>query len=89
MPETFTVDSIYPNPFNPLTTITINVNNPGDYKLSIHNLRGQIIYSSEMYYEVSGKYAISWDASNYTSGVYIATISNNTNITSQKITLVK
>ena len=89
IPETFTVDSIYPNPFNPSTTITINVNNPGDYKLSIHNLRGQIIYSSEMYYEVSGQYAVSWDAGNYTSGIYIATISNNTNIISQKITLVK
>ena len=62
----------FPNPFNSATTINFSQSEPGAVNLYIYNIQGQIIAElSNGYYE-AGEHTISWDASDYPSGVYFA-----------------
>ena len=92
-PENFKLSTPYPNPFNPVTTIDYSLSNVSDISLIIYDIMGrqvEILYNGIQY---QGHYTISWDASNYSSGVYFikmnvgdsqAFISN-----SQKLVLLK
>jgi len=88
-PESFTIKGVYPNPFNPVANITIDVNLSGIYDFTIYNLRGQCVYSTQMQYDNPGEYTLGFDGNSLNSGVYIATINNGITSLSQKLTLIK
>ena len=88
-PLTFTVDNIYPNPFNPKTQINISILQSGLYEFTAYNLLGQVVHSDQLVYDIPGQYTITWNAQNYISGTYIATISSGTQLVSKKLTLMK
>ena len=89
VPNSFNIANIYPNPFNPNTSISMDILIPGNYEFKVYNLAGKNIYTSQMQYNEPGNYIIDWDASNYASGTYIATISNDSKVISKKLTLIK
>ena len=89
VPNSFNIANIYPNPFNPNTSISMDILIPGNYEFRVYNLAGKNIYTSQMQYNEPGNYIIDWDASNYASGTYIATISNDSKVISKKLTLIK
>ncbi len=61
----------YPNPFNPLTTITYDVLNKGRVYLSVYNVTGQeVARLMEGQTLPNGRYTASWDARDFSSGVY-------------------
>lgn len=53
----------YPNPFNPTTTITFSVKKPQNVKISIYNLRGQLVKTilNQFVSQAQKKYKIIWD----------------------------
>jgi len=60
----------YPNPFNPVIAIEYSLSYTSKIKLTIYDLLGrqvEILYNGKQHL---GNYTISWDASNYSSGVY-------------------
>ena len=88
-PSVFEVSSAYPNPFNPSTTIDINIPEAGLLNVGVFNLKGQLV-STLMNKNVNpGSYSIDWDASNLTSGLYIFSVTYGDKVYNQKITLVK
>ena len=87
--NSFSISQAYPNPFNPLTSIILNLSKSNNINIGIYNLNGQLIHTLLDGYKSAGIYKLEWNAINEPSGVYfIRAKSNNTNQI-QKIMLMK
>jgi hypothetical protein len=60
----------YPNPFNPTTNIEYSIPEPSFVNLSIYDINGKLIETAINQQQSSGKYLISFNFANYSSGVY-------------------
>ena len=86
--------AIYPNPFNPRTTISYDL--PADTNVSviIYDAIGQEIRQLVSQHYTAGRYSVQWDAKDFMgrsvgSGVYIAKIVAGPNTAIQKMLLLK
>lgn len=75
LPGAFKVLQNYPNPFNPETTIRFQLPAKSDIRISIFNIRGQLVKALINERMAPGYYEISWDGTNnqdlrVASGVY-------------------
>ena len=94
MPEEFSINKLYPNPFNPTINFNIKVKNTNHLNISIIDMLGRNvnnIYSGSM---VSGNYNFSWDGSNIngktvSSGTYFLVVSNNQHTLVEKMLYLK
>lgn len=88
-PSTFVLNQNYPNPFNPTTNIKFSIPSSGFVNLSIYNLVGEKV--SEIVNEIlpEGEYNMIFDASNLSSGIYIAKLYADNYNQSIKMTLLK
>ena len=89
--SSFLLSSIYPNPFNSLITIEIDIITPSNtVEIDIYDIRGRhidnIINSSSY---VTGRTSIYWDANNVQSGIYIIKLRDESGFESKKVTLLK
>jgi hypothetical protein len=71
IPNSFDIISIYPNPFNPTTTISYSLPTESKVKIEIYDILGRLIEKLVDAEETAGKKQIVWNASNVCSGVYI------------------
>lgn len=83
---------IWPNPFNPSTTISFEIPVSGDASLEIYNLRGQIVRSWN--HLGAGSHALNWDGKDQagqplSSGVYFCRLIHSQGIVLRKLTLMK
>jgi Tol biopolymer transport system component len=69
-PAEFAAINNYPNPFNPTTTISYSVSNPGHVSLNIYNISGQKTASLVNGFVSAGKHDITFDGSGLSSGIY-------------------
>jgi len=69
--ETFTLYDAYPNPFNPVTTITYQIAEPSFIRLSIYDINGRLIETLVNEHKNAGYYTVNWNAQNIVSGIYI------------------
>ena len=76
-PEHFQVYQNFPNPFNPSTKINFDIEIDSNVKLSIYNLKGQLVHEHNFGYLNPGLYSYEFNASNLTSGNYIYNISTS------------
>ena len=88
------LDSIYPNPFNPSTTIRYGLTQSGAVKLDIYNLRGQHIRTIDRGNQPSGYHSYVWNGTgknsqNLGSGVYLIRVSIDRETWTQKVLLLK
>jgi len=60
----------YPNPFNPSTTITFELERALPVKLSIYNLNGEVVEILQEGLASAGRHEMTWRATGYASGVY-------------------
>lgn len=84
----------YPNPFNPNTTISFNLKQASNVKLSIYNVKGQLVNTLVNDNMTSGKHAVSWNGKNtnnksVTSGVYFYKLETNSYSSAKKMMLIK
>jgi hypothetical protein len=72
--EPFTMGQNFPNPFNPRTSIDIELFRDSDVEVVIFNLEGKEI--SRLFHGnlAKGKHYFSFDASEYPSGIYICRV---------------
>jgi hypothetical protein len=70
-PESYMLYQNYPNPFNPTTTILFQLTKASNVEFTIYNLTGQLEETLMNEKKDAGYYSIQWDASQYSSGVYI------------------
>ena len=64
----------YPNPFNPRTSITYEVQEPQNLQLSIINLSGHIVTELIAQYHETGVFEAIWDGAEQSSGTYFVRI---------------
>ncbi len=89
MPDDFDIKSIYPNPFNPATTIEYTLKKEGHVELKIFDLLGQEITTLLDLYQSSGEHKIIWEAKDITSAVYLVQLQYGNLKKTQKVVLLK
>ncbi|MFL3008125.1 MAG: cellulase family glycosylhydrolase [Candidatus Neomarinimicrobiota bacterium] len=90
----FSINKIYPNPFNPSTQIVFNIEAQDDYIAQIFNIKGQKVYDVLNENLQPGKHTLIWNAKdNYgnkvPSGIYVMKISNAYLSKQRKLVLMK
>ncbi len=89
IPEGFKLEQNYPNPFNPSTTINYSLNQPGLVTLKVYDITGREVATLVNSRENAGDHAVSFDAANLASGVYIYTLQSNGLRLTNRMTLIK
>ena len=88
IPETFMLSS-FPNPFNPVVTVSFAISKIGLTSIGVFDIRGRKLATLTAKNYQPGYYTVNWNASIYASGVYFITlVSSDTKLT-QKILLLK
>lgn len=89
LPDEFSLDNAYPNPFNPETTIGFSL--PLDIKISIdvYDINGRFLETLIERNLLAGYHSIIWNASSYSSGVYFIKMQAGGYIRTQKLILMK
>ncbi len=88
-PENYVLHQNYPNPFNPSTTIGYSVPKAGNVKVEVFDILGRKVVELLNTNVNPGNYKIVFDASAYTSGMYIVRLSAPEVTLTKKILLVK
>jgi cytochrome c2 len=73
-PDRYTLYSNYPNPFNPETTLRYGLPRPGQVRLRIFNMRGQVVATLVDGRQAAGVFEVNWRADSDASGMYFAVI---------------
>ena len=90
IPAEFTIGQVYPNPFNPSTTIDWGMKYGSTHRLEIYNTSGQLVDILSQGYINAGYHSVSWNGQNQSSGIYIVRlIADGMFVSSRKIMLVK
>jgi len=71
MVTTFELGEAYPNPFNPQTMITLNLNQDGFVYTAVYNVQGMLVKTLAKGNYSAGKYNMSWNGIEVPSGMYI------------------
>ena len=89
IPKTYNLFQNYPNPFNPSTTIKYQIPKPGIVTLKVYDILGREVATLVSENKIEGTYDITFDASRFTSGVYIYQLRANDYVSSKKMILLK
>jgi len=89
LPQKFDISRIYPNPFNPQTTIDFEVSEPAMVQLNIYNLNGQKVDVLKNAFILPGNYSVSWNGTDHPSGIYFVILYSSSSVIKQKIMLIK
>lgn len=89
LPTKFELSQNYPNPFNPSTTIQFSLPKATQLKINIYNMLGELVETlAEGTYE-AGYHKVTFNASNFPSGIYIYRIESNAFTQVRKMVLIK
>ena len=89
IPLDYTIGNAYPNPFNPTTNLSIDLNTNAKVNISIYNTMGQLMDVIVNDNLSSGYHTYVWDANDAPSGLYLIQTDVNSNISTQKVLLIK
>jgi Secretion system C-terminal sorting domain len=70
MPNASTISSLYPNPFNAMTTIEFKNANAGEVKLAVYDILGREMTTLQQGFMPPGNYQVTWNAQGYSAGNY-------------------
>jgi hypothetical protein len=70
LPTVYSLGQNYPNPFNPSTEISFALPHAGQVKLVVYNVLGQEVVTLIDQHMEAGDHTATWNASQYSSGVY-------------------
>jgi len=88
-PENFCINSIYPNPFNPIINIEYELSASTFIQFGIYNIKGQQIDGIAEGYKTPGVYNVKWNGGNYPSGMYFIKMKNESKLLTKKMILLK
>ena len=94
IPQMTKLHNNYPNPFNPTTTISYDLNNNSKVKLEIFNIKGQKVLTLEDGEKTAGHHNIVWngkdsEGSSVSSGVYFYKLDTEDYSSVKKMILMK
>ncbi len=85
----FNIIKAFPNPFNPATTISVELSQSGETEISVTDLMGRKVQELFNGYMAAGTHNIKFNAGTLSSGVYFCTLRSNKTITITKLILMK
>ena len=88
-PTSFALGQNYPNPFNPSTSIWYSVPARGRVTLTVYDLLGRAVATLVDEVKQPGVHSLTWDASNFPSGVYACRMTAPGFSSSRTLLLVK
>ena len=88
------IRSIYPNPFNPSTTINYELSKTAEVKIEIYNIRGQLVRSYALGKKERGRYKLLWEGDDNNrrscgTGMYFIRMQADKENFIKKVTLLK
>jgi len=89
IPNQFGLISVFPNPFNPTTSISFTLPVDEKVKLSVFDVRGNeldVIVDGSL---IFGEYTFNWDASEFASGIYYIQLNSASHSSMMKALLMK
>ena len=89
LPNSFSIKSAFPNPFNPIVNINIDIPDNTEFSLAVYNLKGALVSNVYTGTKLAGNYTFNWDGSNHASGAYFVKLSYKESYKSHKIMLIK
>ncbi len=89
LPNNIKIIDAYPNPFNPIINFSYSISYPENIQIKLYDINGRFVSKLVDKFYTAGKYQISWDASNMSSGIYFAEYLIGNQQYTQKITLLK
>ncbi len=89
VPESFQVYPAYPNPFNPTTQLTFDLPAKSLVSVKVYNLNGSLVKTLASGTMNAGSHHITFDGHNYSSGIYLITVSSQFGVRSSKVVLLK
>jgi len=88
-PESFDIKSIYPNPFNPVTHITFGLPAESSVILTVYTVTGNFVTNLVHDRFSAGYHTVTWDGSEYSSGIYLVRLVAGDVVKTQKMVLMK
>jgi len=89
IPEAYSLDNAYPNPFNPATTLRFGIPLEGKVSLIIYNLQGREVSTLIEGNMDAGYHSVVWNADSHSSGLYFVKMIAGEYVNTQKLMLVK
>ena len=89
VPDKYALLQNYPNPFNPSTKIQFQIRREGHVTMSVYNMLGQLVTKLVDENLKVGNHAVTFNATNFASGVYFYRIEVNDFSQVKKMMLIK
>jgi hypothetical protein len=90
LPQTTELFQNFPNPFNPVTSISYALSQAGQVELSVYNLNGQFVKRLVDEKQEKGAHKVEFDVGDLTSGLYIYSLKvDGKFVQSRKMMLLK
>lgn len=89
VPGQYALETNYPNPFNPVTTIDFSLAEPGQVTLTVFNIQGQQVATLVERRLAAGSHQVQFDGSSLPSGLYLYTLRAGEFTATRKMALVK
>lgn len=89
IPEVYVLEQNYPNPFNPTTTIAFKLPTAGNTTLRVFDLLGREVATLVNGRWEAGSYAVTFDAGQLASGVYLYRLESESFVATRKLLLLR
>ena len=94
MPMEFSLADAFPNPFNPLTTLSYSLKEESDVLLTIYDMTGKAVMQWSNQQQAAGWYILTWNARNesgqaLSSGIYFYRLTAGNFTNTKKMLLLK
>ncbi len=88
-PESYDLSQNYPNPFNPTTKINYSVPADGFVNIAVYNVLGEKVTKIVNSIHKAGSYEVTFDATNFASGMYIYRMESGDFVSVKKMMILK
>ncbi|MBD3168434.1 MAG: T9SS type A sorting domain-containing protein [candidate division Zixibacteria bacterium] len=89
LPTSFSLSQNYPNPFNAQSVIEYALPVSAKVELTVFNLLGQKVETLVNSNQQAGYHSVTWDASQYASGIYFYKLNAGDKVFTRQMTLLK
>jgi len=89
IPTEFSMNSAYPNPFNPATTVEFALPVDSKVNISVYDISGHLVSELVNSNVHAGYHHYTWNASAFVSGIYIVKLQANQFTQVRKVMLIK
>lgn len=89
-PYIFGINSIHPNPFNPVCALEFEIEEEGETSLQIFNIRGELV-NAPIKDDIlqPGVYKLTWSGRNHPTGIFFARLSSGDKTVTKRMVYLK